>query len=378
MPNVSARCGVIASSIVVPFETATRSLEEVLYELVQGVLGQNGLRIDDVDGIVVAANDQLDGRAIAIMMASGPVGGVNRDILATPSSGEHAFVLGTLRVASGHFRTQLVLAWSPTEVESLPEALRLAADPYFHRALPMDEWAAHALQAGLLERAVPGSAEAALHVVAKNRRLSGDPKEIAAGAPFRWPLTRGMVSPPVSGAVVLVIASEAFIAERGIADPAWIHGMGWAAESGFLGDRDLIGVPGLASAVAQAYRQAGIADPLKSFALAEVADTTPHQELLCWERLGLCRREHWKREAAAGTFGENGRMPVNRSGGALTMNPVFCAGLQRIAEAAMQVRGRAGPRQVAGAGLAVAHAASGPAMQYNTVVVLGRSNGVAP
>ncbi len=46
------------------------------------------------------------------MMASGSVGGVDRDILSTPSAAEHAFVLGALRIATGQFRTQLVAAWS--------------------------------------------------------------------------------------------------------------------------------------------------------------------------------------------------------------------------------------------------------------------------
>jgi acetyl-CoA C-acetyltransferase len=382
------RCGVIACKSVLPFETRKRSLEEVLYELTQGVLRENELTIDDIDGVVVAANDQLDGRSIAIMAASGSVGGVGRDIQSTPSSGEHAFVLGTLRVASGHFRTQLVVAWSPTEVESVSEALRLGADPYFHRALPLDEWSAHALQAGRLESEVPDAAAAAPYVVAKNRRCgrrafpdreigSSDPAAIAAGRPFRFPLTQEMVAPPVAGAVALVVASEAFVAERGIANCAWIRGMGWAAESGFLGDRDLVAVPGLASAVAQAYRQAGIDDPRRSISLAEVADATPHQELLAWEALGFCSRERWKQEAIAGAFDEAGRMPINPSGGALSFNPVFCAGLMKIAEAATQVLGRAGSHQVAAADVAVAHAASGPAMQYNTVVVLGRSKGAA-
>jgi acetyl-CoA C-acetyltransferase len=44
----------------------------------------------------------------------------------------------------------------------------------------------------------------------------------------------------------------------------------------------------------------------------------------------------------------------------------------RIAEVANQVRGRAGAHQHPNAKRGVAHAASGFAMQYNTVVVLGR------
>ena len=61
---------------------------------------------------------------------------------------------------------------------------------------------------------------------------------------------------------------------------------------------------------------------------------------------------------------------MNLSGGALSFNPIFCAGLMRIAEAANQVRGRAGAHQVKNARRALAHAASGPAMHYNTVVVM--------
>ena len=47
-------------------------------------------------------------------------------------------------------------------------------------------------------------------------------------------------------------------------------------------------------------------------------------------------------------------------------------GLVRIAEAANQVRGCAGAHQVAGVRIALAHAASGFAMQYQTVVVFGQ------
>ena len=107
------------------------------------------------------------------MMASGPTGGVDRDILSTPSASEHAFVLGALRVASGQFGTQLVVAWSPTEASSMSEAQRLGADPYFHRALPLDELSAHALQASALNHVWPNAWVFAEAVAAKNRASSG-------------------------------------------------------------------------------------------------------------------------------------------------------------------------------------------------------------
>jgi acetyl-CoA C-acetyltransferase len=377
------RIAVIGSAIHAPRDSRQRSLEEAMYAVGQSALLDAGLVIDDIDGIVVGANDQLDGRAISIMMASGSVGGVGRDILSTPSAAEHAFVLGTLRVSTGQFRTQLVVAWSPTEVTSISDALRLATDPYFHRALPLDELSAAGLQASALESAVPGVREAAIGIVVKNRThgafaypdRAAAPREkawIESGKPLRWPLTDTMVTPPAYGLVALVLADAEFVKERKLPAPAWIQGMGWATEAGFLGDRDLAGLPALAAAAEQAYREAGVKDPASSFQLAEVSDATPYEELLAYEGLGLCERNEWLRAAQSGRFERGGKLPVNLSGGALSFNPVYCSGLIRIAEAANQVRGCAGNHQAADVERVLAHAASGFAMQYNTVVVMGR------
>jgi acetyl-CoA C-acetyltransferase len=49
----------------------------------------------------------------------------------------------------------------------------------------------------------------------------------------------------------------------------------------------------------------------------------------------------------------------------------------RIAEAARQVMGRAGEHQKPGVDRALAHAASGFAMMYQTVVVLDKNKGAA-
>lgn len=132
---LNRRIAVIGSAISAPVTDEAKSLEELLFDVAQAAMRDAGLDADQIDGIVVASNDQFDGRAISIMAASGSVGGVDRDILSTPSAGEHAFVMGVLRVASGQYDTQLVVSWSPVEASSLSEAQRLGADPYFHRAL---------------------------------------------------------------------------------------------------------------------------------------------------------------------------------------------------------------------------------------------------
>ena len=366
--------GVIGAALWPSVEGQARSLEEILFDITHAALRDAGLGIDDIDGIVVASNDQYDGRAISVMAASGSVGGVDRDILSTPSAGEHAFVMGALRVASGQYRTQLVLAWSPLETDDLEEVQRLAADPYYHRRLPLNEPSSDALQATVVEL-TPGAAEAAWAVVAKNRANGAaaypDLTMPADEQPMHWPLVGAMLPPPTSGVVALVLASRAFIGGR--ADPAvaWVHGLGWATESSYLGDRDLGRLPSLEAAAAQAYGAAGITDPTLDFDVAEVADGAPHHELLAYQALGLSAPKDWVADLRSGRFAVGGAQPINPSGGALSFNPVFCAGLMRIAEAANQVRGRAGGHQIEGVKRGLGHAASGFAMQYNTVVVFG-------
>lgn len=372
---------VIGSAIWAPFNDEGKSLEELLYQVAQAAMRDAGLTADEIDGIVVASNDQFDGRAISIMAASGSVGGVDRDILSTPSASEHALVMGVLRVASGQYETQLIVSWSPVEASSLSEAQRLGADPYFHRALPLDELSGAALQASAILASQPDAADLAERLAARNRAngmqaypqaAKASEKAIPATKP-RWPITKDVVSPPVLGAVALVIASEDYVAEHKLENVAWLRGMGWATETGFLGDRDLAAAPALEEAARRAYSEAGVSDPRETFDVAELTDVSPYQELLAYQALGLSEKSRWKEDVLSGVFDRDGDFPINPSGGVTTINPVFCTGLIRIAEAARQIQGKAGRHQISNARTALGHAASGFAMMYQTVLVFGRN-----
>ncbi len=371
------RPAIISAVVSSPLDDDANSLEESIFATTRAALAVAGIDFDAVDGIVVAGNDQYDGRAITVMAASASVGGVGRDILSTPSASEHAFVMGALRIAGGQYRTQLVVAWSPTEASNLHEVQRLAADPYFHRRLPLDELAAHALQAAALEAQVPDVRRLAHLIVAKNRShgaiaYPGATASTTSSDVIRWPIEVGMVGQTRSGVVALVLASADFVTEQQRDDAAWVNGLGWATEASFLGDRDLSRAPALESAAHMAYGQAGIARPGDTIDLAEISDAVPHHELLAYEALGLSVRDAWVADVESGRFGRDGALPVNLSGGSVSINPVYCNGLIRIAEVANQIRKCAGAHQHAGARCGLAHAASGFAMQYQTVAILGR------
>ncbi|HXG30501.1 MAG TPA: thiolase family protein, partial [Thermodesulfobacteriota bacterium] len=76
---------------------------------------------------------------------------------------------------------------------------------------------------------------------------------------------------------------------------------------------------------------------------------------------GICNED--------GVFEMDGKIPVNPSGGVLAANPISATALARVAEAALQVMGRAEERQVTKARTAVA-TGEGGSLQFHTVTVL--------
>ena len=71
----------------------------------------------------------------------------------------------------------------------------------------------------------------------------------------------------------------------------------------------------------------------------------------------------------SGATALDGDMPINPSGGVLSSNPIGASGMIRFAEAAQQVRHRAGDYQVDGARRAVGHAYGGGSQFFSMWVV---------
>jgi acetyl-CoA C-acetyltransferase len=115
---------------------------------------------------------------------------------------------------------------------------------------------------------------------------------------------------------------------------------------------------------------AGIVDPLKEIGVAEISEYYSYQELLWMEGLGFCGKGEAGRLVDGGSTEMDGRLPVNASGGLLAGVPVNVAGLDRIAEAALQLRGEAGAHQVPGAKVALAHGTGGACGQLHCVLIL--------
>ena len=97
-----------------------------------------------------------------------------------------------------------------------------------------------------------------------------------------------------------------------------------------------------------AYAQAGITHPRDELAMAEVHDCFTPTELVLMEDLGFAERGMAWKEVLAGSFDLDGELPVNPDGGLKSFgHPIGASGLRMLFECWLQLRGEAGPRQIA-------------------------------
>ena len=117
------------------------------------------------------------------------------------------------------------------------------------------------------------------------------------------------------------------------------------------------------------YAEAGVTNPRKEIDMAELYVPFSWFEPMWLENLGFAAVDEGWRLVDEDITAMGGEMPVNPSGGVMTSNPIGASGMLRFAEAANQVRGKAGEHQVPGARRAVGHAYGGGSQFFAMWVV---------
>ena len=118
-------------------------------------------------------------------------------------------------------------------------------------------------------------------------------------------------------------------------------------------------------AAQKAYEMAGIGP--KDLDLVELHDAFASEEIVHYEDLGLCPRGEGLDLLRSGATALGGRIPVNPSGGLLSLgHPLGASGVRNICEVVMHLRGDAGDRQVPGARVGLAQMLGGTATGLET------------
>lgn len=173
-----------------------------------------------------------------------------------------------------------------------------------------------------------------------------------------YPNTRSMCSANCDGAAAAVVVSDAKlqtlslsqrqravkISASVIATDPWVEGCQ------VLPDINTV----TRNAAAQAYEAAGIGP--EDLDLAELHDCFATAELVHYDNLGLCGEGGAVDFFNSGATWRDGRMPVNVSGGLESKgHPIGATGIANVWEIATHLRGEAGPRQIDGARVGLAH-----------------------
>ncbi len=364
-----------------------QSNNELVYEVVEKVLQETGLKFEGqvtdgsgIDKVVDCSEDFWQGRTISNMTISPEMGAFALDETKVCADGSQAVYHATMDILSGAHEITLVVAHRKESetVRSVVENCGL--DSIYLQPLGFDFLTAAALQAERYMYKYGLTQEKFAKVVVKNlKNARGNPyaqramnirvSDVLNSRMIAYPIKLLDAKPVSDGACALILASEEK-AKRITNKPVWITGVGNCYDAHYLGDRDLSDCDSLVLAAKRAYDMAGITNPGKEIDVAEICDEYSYQELLWSEGLGFCDRGKGGELIDSGVTEIGGRLPINPSGGLLSGVPSGVAGISRVAEAFLQLRGEADGRQVDGARLALVQGATGACGQSHCVIIL--------
>lgn len=345
------------------------SQPELVREAASAALDDAGLSPGEIDGVLIANMELFEGRALPELWTGGGAYGFGKPcmkIATGGTSGTSGCIAGFHQVASGLLDVALVVGFEKHSEGHTQTGMALT-DPFWDRAVASGALGNFALSIsqymadrGVTRRQAAQVAVKARLNAARNPHAHLQMPDITleaveASRVLAEPVRMLDMCPQSDGACAIVIACEDR-ARKISPRPAWVKAMATRHEQPYIGDIEhrLTSMRTLRAAAHEVYEKAGITEPLKQLDVAEIYEPVTYAELAWYEALGFCKEGEAGRLIEDGVTSMGGELPVNPSGGVLSTNPVGASGVIRVAEAAMQIHGRGGARQVEGAKTALA------------------------
>jgi acetyl-CoA C-acetyltransferase len=166
-----------------------------------------------------------------------------------------------------------------------------------------------------------------------------DVATVMKGPYVAWPLKLFDCSPITDGSACVILASEKKVKEMGIEEKIWILSQGVGTGTANLSKREeFTSLASARYAAEQAYKLAGIENPVKQLDGANVHDCFTIAEIMAYEDLGFCKRGEGYKLAREGQTYIGGRIPVNVDGGLKAKgHPIGATGVSMAVEAYKQL-----------------------------------------
>jgi len=282
------------------------------------------------------------------------------------ASGGAALMLAAHAIANGQYDTVLVFG-----MEKMPKGIIRSSffEPWREEGGLAVTPAYFALRAQRVMRESGVTKEHLARVCVKNRANGADnpnamyqkpttAEDVLASRVVCEPLHLHMLCSPNEGAAAVVLQraqpGDGAVRIAAAALRSHLPGSVLGEATPMSGIDDAGITPPSSLAADAAYEEAG-AGP-DDLDVVECQDTDAARELLGYEELRLCERGGSAALLESGATERGGRLPVNPSGGLLAKGePLGASALGQVVEITQQLRATAGPRQVDGARVGLAH-----------------------
>ena len=369
------------------------SYPDLVREAVVLAMQDAGLGFDEIEAVVYSLSpDAMVGIGNAERLGVDAVGARSKRFLRINTGG--ATGISSVAAAWSHVAAgacDVVLTAGADKVGECGDSqtvLNKIWDPTYERSLPLGTINMLAMSGVRYAHKYGMTQEDMARVVVKNRRHAAlNPHahlrkettvgEVMASRMISWPVKLFDCCPQSSGGCAMVLASERWIKARGL-EAVWITGLAHCSETYYLGDRmgrgltaDHADAHALGEAFRRSFRMAGIEEPRRQVHVAELYAPFSNTEFHAIEAADLAALGESLAMLREGAFalGANAGAVVCPSGGVLCTNAIAVTAMVRVAEAALQVWGRAGDRQVKGARVGIANGNGGDHQFFGTMVV---------
>ena len=364
---------IVGIGMVPVVKRAPVSLRDLGARAIHAALADAGL--EKVDALYVGnmLADELSGQKhIATLMAShaGLVGVEAIHTRAATASGAAAFRVACLAVASGEVDLAMAMGGELMSAGPPPErALTMALDAQreIPNGLTMVEANAQ-LMALYLARYGIEQARFANFAVNAHRNAVTNPRalfrhrvdaaRVVNSRVISGPLRLYDCSPVCDGAAAVILCPAGRV--PGVhPSPVRVLASAVATDRFAVADRpDPLAIEAARQSSSQAYEQAGITR--REIDFFELHDAFSIMACLQLEACGFAERGQGWRMAEEGEIFREGRLPISTLGGLKARgHPIGASGLYQVAEMVLQMRGEAGPNQLARTDLAMTQSIGG-------------------
>ena len=361
------------------------SQPDLVHLAVRRALENAQMTMQDIDAVFVGNMELFEGNFQVDMWLTEGTGAYLKSGMKIQTGGTTGSSVTTTlfdHAASGLFRAVLGVAYEKQDEGSSDASLRSISEDTFFDVANGGRGAGPAMSEmaqDMLERQSVTEDQIAQLRVQASENASRNPhshlrkkltvEQVQSSHYIIPPLRILHMCPTSVGACAMIVAPEQTVKQR-CPNPAWV--VDWAIVHG--GIQPALGHLGVYQAKTELgplwafgverssrklYRQCGISNPRKEIDVVELYNMSSWHEAEWYERIQLCETNGAGRLIDEGATAPTGDIPVNPSGGVVCCNAIGASAMQRMAEAAIQVRHEAGERQVPDVRSALAVTAGG-------------------